>query len=369
MNEIVSRNATAVLAGWSAAKPAFALMGEYSAGKSSLLNMLLGQPLLPTKVTATHLPTVWITHGEARKLEALDHDGTVTEISEDGLDFGTLDGYVALRFTLPSEILRGGDVIDTPGISDPNLAIDVVGLISAHVDFVIWCSAANQAWRQTEKAAWKTVPRELQDQSLLVVTRVDQIGNAKDVGRVISRCEREAGKFFHSVLPISAKLARSGAEGSWQESGAETLMSAIEARVDAAKSYRAERREREGDPQVEEAPEVFEVPIEEVVVAAENTPDETAEIIDISARIADLENALADVKNETSNDQVFALFDHLKTTFRGDSQASDSHADVIVNLLSVRGSNDMNLPAVIEQVRNEIKDFSEGPWCRLDRVS
>jgi|GEM_PF-2446541 len=357
MNNSVSKKATAVLSQWSANKPGFALMGEYSAGKSSLLNMLLGQPLLPTKVTATHLPTVWITHGDTRKLEVLDDDGTLTEVSEDGLDFATLHSHLALRFTLPAEILRDADIIDTPGISDPNLAIDIVGLISGHVDFVIWCSAANQAWRQTEKAAWKSVSYELQDQSLLVVTRVDQIANPKDVQRVVARCEREARKSFHSVLPISAKMARSGEEGSWENSGAQTLLNAITDRIDAAREHRAERAAREGETTHEnvfiDGPEVFE--------DEQNSTDS-------APQIALLQEALSDAKNVTSNDQLFALFDHLKTTFGGDPQASDSHAGVIEKLLSVRASNDTNISAVIEQVRNEIKDFSEGPWCRLDGV-
>ena len=38
------------------ARPRIALMGEFSSGKSTLLNLLIGEALLPTKVTATELP-------------------------------------------------------------------------------------------------------------------------------------------------------------------------------------------------------------------------------------------------------------------------------------------------------------------------
>ncbi|PRY78250.1 dynamin family protein [Yoonia maritima] len=336
-------------------------MGEYSAGKSSLLNMLLGQPLLPTKVTATHLPTVWITYGETRKLEVLENNGKLTELSEDGLDFGTLHAHLAIRFTLPAEILRDADIVDTPGISDPNLAVDIVQLIGPHVDFVVWCTAANQAWRQTEKAAWKNIPSYVQRQSLLAVTRVDQVGNDKDVQRVMSRCKREAGKSFHSILPISAKLARSDADDSWTTSGAADLTAAISSRVADAIQFRAERAEREGDL-------VQEVAVENDRIETE-APVDAPKQADVKVQVQELAEVLSRAANVTTNDQFFALIDHLKDTFGRDEHSSESHAGTINNLLSVSILNDTNLSTAITQVRHEIKDFSEGSWCRLDRVS
>ncbi|WP_106745754.1 dynamin family protein [Yoonia maritima] len=361
MTNKVSDKATAVLSGWSAQKPGFSLMGEYSAGKSSLLNMLLGQPLLPTKVTATHLPTVWITHGETRKLEVLEHDGTLTELSEDGLDFSTLHAHLAVRFTLPADILREADIVDTPGISDPNLAVDIVELISPHVDFVVWCTAANQAWRQTEKAAWKNVQSYVQRQSILAVTRVDQVGNDKDVQRVMSRCVREAGKSFHSILPISAKLARRDAEDSWTASGAADLVAAISSRVADAAEFRAERAEREGEL-------ARNVAVEDDKTEAEALAEKPKQE-NVQSRIQELVGVMSSAANVTTNDQFLALIDHLKDTFGRDEQTTESHADTINNLLSVSISNDTNLSAAISQVHHEIKDFSEGSWCRLDRVS
>ena len=64
MSLTIDALASGQLAAWFARRPSFALMGEYSAGKSALLNALLGQSLLPTRVTATDLPAVWITHGD-----------------------------------------------------------------------------------------------------------------------------------------------------------------------------------------------------------------------------------------------------------------------------------------------------------------
>ena len=41
-------------------RPRVALMGEFSAGKSTLSNLLIGRAALPVNVTATQLPPVWM---------------------------------------------------------------------------------------------------------------------------------------------------------------------------------------------------------------------------------------------------------------------------------------------------------------------
>ena len=60
-NEIGSQTTDAT---GEARKPQVALMGEFSAGKSTLLNMLLGQDPLPVRITATSVPPIWISFGE-----------------------------------------------------------------------------------------------------------------------------------------------------------------------------------------------------------------------------------------------------------------------------------------------------------------
>ncbi|MDO6590356.1 dynamin family protein [Yoonia sp. 1_MG-2023] len=329
-------------------------MGEYSVGKSSLLNLLLGVQLLPARVTATRLPTVWITHGETRKVEVLDYDGTFSSIPDPDADLANLSDNLVIRCTLPSEILRNTDIIDTPGISDPNLADDIVELITPHVDFVVWCTSASQAWRQTETAAWNSVSYELQDNSLLAITRIDLLGAKKDVNRVVTRCQRDAGKSFYAIIPISTKTAKTGTDEGWQDSGAAALVSAIEARVAASLSYRAERREREGEIAVAEP-----VPTSVEIVHVAGT--DTQSIEDCIAA------AIADVTSMTSNENIIASFDQLKTTFIGDEVDTDSHASVIHELLSLRVQDDTDSTALNRQIHHELKDFSEGPWCQLGK--
>lgn len=45
-------------------KKRLVITGEFSSGKSQLINGLLGHKLLPSNVTSTSLPPIWVIHGE-----------------------------------------------------------------------------------------------------------------------------------------------------------------------------------------------------------------------------------------------------------------------------------------------------------------
>ena len=107
-----------------ARKPRLALMGEFSAGKSTLTNLLVGRQPLPVKVTATRLPPVWISHGPESAL-ITNSDGSETPVSIDDLAGVPMDTTELIRLTLPAEALDLCDLIDMPGISDPNMPSSV----------------------------------------------------------------------------------------------------------------------------------------------------------------------------------------------------------------------------------------------------
>ena len=105
-------------------KPRIALMGEFSAGKSSLTNLLLGGRPLPVQVTATRLTPVWISHGEEHA-EMIDHQGNCETLPVDALRDVSVKDAQLIRVQLPAETLELCDLIDMPGISDPNMPGDV----------------------------------------------------------------------------------------------------------------------------------------------------------------------------------------------------------------------------------------------------
>jgi GTP-binding protein EngB required for normal cell division len=202
-------------------KPRIALMGEFSAGKSTLSNLLIGAAPLPMKVTATQLPPVWISFGEgAPYREDLDGDTHAVDIAR----LSEIDPAEtrAIRIFEKSEVLEMCDIIDMPGISDPNMESDVWERVIGKADAVIWCTHATQAWRQTEASVWESLDPRLHDRSILLVTRWDKIHGESDRARVLRRVERETEGLFAARLPVSLTdalaagedeelLARSGA--------------------------------------------------------------------------------------------------------------------------------------------------------------
>ncbi len=216
--------------------PRVALMGEFSAGKSTLSNLLIGQSALPVNVTATQLPPVWISYGDDAPYkvgldgEELDIDTSFTGVS--------VNDTRHVRVFLESKFLEHCDLIDMPGISDPNMAAEVWQRVIHEADIVLWCSHATQAWRQSEAAVWATMPPDLYEKSLLLLTRMDRILSERDRDRVVRRVRRETEGLFRDVLPVSLIKAveANGDPELWAESGADALITTLMGLVDEVAS-------------------------------------------------------------------------------------------------------------------------------------
>ncbi len=232
------------LSAWARRKPRIALLGEFSSGKSTLLNLLIGADLLPTKVTATELPPVWFSHGRPRAFW-VDRQG-----GQHPMTFGDFGGVPMsaryVRVFTSSPMLERCDIIDTPGISDPNLDEESWRFAVGQSNFILWCTPATQAWRETERSAWTSLPERLRANSVLVVTRADKLLNATDRDKVTRRLTRESFGLFGDLVLLSAPdavrgkavLAQSNDWDLWTQSGGADL----EARIDAGlRSVAAER--------------------------------------------------------------------------------------------------------------------------------
>lgn len=216
--------------------PRVALMGEFSAGKSTLSNLLLGKSALPVNVTATQLPPVWMSYGDDAPF-SVGLDGEEADIDPSLADI-VVENTKYLRIFHKSKVLKICDLIDMPGISDPNMAASVWQRVIHNADIVIWCSHATQAWRQSEAAVWATMPPSLYNKSILLLTRMDRILSDRDRERVIKRVERETQGLFREVLPVSLIQALdAGVDvAAWSDCGANALVESLIGLIDEVAS-------------------------------------------------------------------------------------------------------------------------------------
>lgn len=232
------------LSAWSERRPCVTLMGEFSAGKSTLLNFLIEDNLLPTRATATELPPVWFTYGSTG------HHWVTAEGDRRELDLSRLDSVPRdaryIRIYLQAEVLEHCDVIDTPGISDPNLATDSWRFAAGRSDMILWCTSATQAWRETERATWVALPERLRKHSVLVVTRADKLLTDLDKEKVARRMIRETNGLFSDMVFMAtpdavrakADLAEQGTSPLWEASGAGHLLDVLAGRFEAIRDDR-----------------------------------------------------------------------------------------------------------------------------------
>lgn len=206
-------------------KPRLALMGEFSAGKSTLTNLLVGRQILPTRVTATRLPPVWISYGDEAAF-VVSTDGTQTAIDPETLAEVPMETTAMIRLFFPSDALTLCDLIDMPGISDPNMPSGIWQSLMPEVDGVIWCTPATQAWRQSEAAVWESIAGGVTGPNILLITHFDKLRSERDRARVIARVGKETGSLFDSIFPISLSQALEAGDDveAWSNSGADKLV-------------------------------------------------------------------------------------------------------------------------------------------------
>ena len=209
-------------------KPRIAIMGEFSSGKSTLCNVLMGARPLLEKVTATQLPPVWLSYGPDDAY-TVGLDGQAYDLDLAHLDSVALDTTEHVRIIMQSDILRYCDLIDMPGISDPSMSPEVWERLAHLADGVLWCTHATQAWRQSESGVWAGFPAEMRKNSILLVTRFDKIITEIDRAKVMKRIIGETGDLFAEIYPVSLLRAMNAGEdeAKWIDSGAAAFSQAL----------------------------------------------------------------------------------------------------------------------------------------------
>lgn len=172
-------------------------IGEFSTGKSSIINALLGQDILPKGITPTTDEITIIKYGEQRE-ESVENGCRVIAV--------------------PQDRLKGLFIVDTPGT---NVTIEQHERLTEEyipkADIVFFTIGAERAVTGSEAKLIRFIKEDWLKNIVFLLNKTDIADDEEELDTLIrhtrSELERSFGIKLH-LLPVSAKLAREGTASS-----------------------------------------------------------------------------------------------------------------------------------------------------------
>jgi len=160
------------------------VLGEFNHGKSTFVNALLGQDVLPTGITPTTASINHVVYADSPRAHVKLMSGTEQTIDPSQLkDWVTVSGghaddvaYVELGF--PSDMLRNNVVlVDTPGVNDLNeQRAEVTYGYVPRADAVVFLLDAGQALKDSEREFLRSrVLESARDRLIFVLGKMDML--------------------------------------------------------------------------------------------------------------------------------------------------------------------------------------------------
>ena len=176
------------------------VVGEFNAGKSALINALLGQDVLAEGVTPTTSKIHHISWGEALTREPM--------------------GSVGEKITAPVETLHQLSVVDTPGTNALDRAHEALTKdYVPRADLVLFVTSADRPLSESERVFLETI-RQWGKKVAMVVNKVDILRSEDEVVEVVDYVTENATRLLGvkpEVFPVSSKLAVEAEDGAERE--------------------------------------------------------------------------------------------------------------------------------------------------------
>jgi len=200
------------------------VVGEFNAGKSAVVNALVGERLLDEGVTPTTSRIHLLRHSEQ----------PATDLASSGVRV----------VTAPLELLRDIHIVDTPGTNaiireHEQLTTDFV----PRSDLVLFVTSSDRPFTETERAFLETI-RAWGKKILLVVNKVDIFEQSEQLDEVLTFVRDAATRLLGvtpEVFPVSARLAwraKHGEPAAWDASGFEPLERYVRETLDDDSRFR-----------------------------------------------------------------------------------------------------------------------------------
>jgi small GTP-binding protein len=166
------------------------VVGEFNAGKSALINALLGREVLAEGVTPTTSKIHHIVWGDELLREPI--------------------GSVGERITAPVETLRQLTIVDTPGTNALDRAHEALTTdYVPRADLVIFVTSSDRPLSESERVFLEAI-RQWGKKVAMVVNKIDILRSEDEVAEVVTYVSKNAGRLLGvdpEVFPVSALRA------------------------------------------------------------------------------------------------------------------------------------------------------------------
>ena len=203
-----------------------AIIGQFSSGKSSLLNLILQKECLPTGIIPVTFKPTFLHYAKEYFLRVEFEDGSdiITEVSE-------LEKYTdqrkgiketrSLHIFAPIPLLEKITLVDTPGLNanDTDTLTTFKELRNTHS--IVWLSLIDNAGKKSEEDAIKANLKLLGEHSICVLNQKDKL-NEVELENVMNYAKDVFSKYFEKIIAISCKEAKT--KENYEKSNFELLL-------------------------------------------------------------------------------------------------------------------------------------------------
>lgn len=192
--------------------PLIAVIGQFSSGKSTFLNALLGQDILPSGLTPVTAKAVRLKFAKMPLLSVKFTNGSESLLaSSDLAELNKLGEQVSgMTLYAPSKILKEINFIDTPGLNslrdaDTKETKNTLKKVSG----TIWLSLANNAAKASELESIKEILKANDLKAICLINQKDKLSE-EELESLLKHARQTYGELFEDIIAISSKQALLG---------------------------------------------------------------------------------------------------------------------------------------------------------------
>ena len=196
------------------------VMGEFSTGKSTFINALIGQEVARMDAKPTTAVITKLVYGSHENAVVYLKNGTQMKFDISNLAKVTAEGVAEtdafheqidyVEVSLPVEFLKKVNIIDSPGLNaDKQAHIETTTRFMNKADTVLWLFSVDAAGKSTEIKAIKELSPRLKP--FAIVNKIDAIDEEEDsVEDVLETIRLQLKNHVSKLIGVSAKLALEG---------------------------------------------------------------------------------------------------------------------------------------------------------------